>query len=327
MNHSSSIPALIAEAGSETRNTFALKESYLAWCRAKQRSEKTLQIKEHVLGRLAHDYPVLPTSTGQLSDFINSLRPVRKQNGAQLAGTTLHQRWRDLKAFYNYLHDIRDLETKIKWPNFTPQKDTPLPRIFTTEEVEQLVQRASRDTFQTFVIIRLILESGPRADEVATLRNTDIRESTIRVKGKVGAGGFSDRQVPIKPQMRDWLLRLAGESGPGPVFRDVSGRPMKSAGVTKRVKRVLDAVGLYATKLGAHTLRHTFATTFYRKTQDIVGLAFILGHVSKDGRPNIQTTRIYVTLAQSDMAAAYDKFEWEGLSQPPEQKALELVGA
>jgi len=44
-----------------------------------------------------------------------------------------------------------------------------------------------------------------------------------------------------------------------------------------------------------HTLRHTFATEFYRKTKDLETLRLILGH------SNIPTTQIYVTLANIDM--------------------------
>ncbi len=58
-----------------------------------------------------------------------------------------------------------------------------------------------------------------------------------------------------------------------------------------------------------------------------MGLAFILGHVSRSGVPNIKTTQIYVTLAGSDVAAAYGRFEWEGLAVPAEQGELELDAA
>jgi len=78
--------------------------------------------------------------------------------------------------------------------------------------------------------------------------------------------------------------------------------------------------------VGAHTLRHTFATKYYRDTRDLVGLSRILGHVRKDGGVNVQTTQIYITLAATDIAEAYDKFTFGDLPRPPIQGELPLEG-
>ncbi len=51
-----------------------------------------------------------------------------------------------------------------------------------------------------------------------------------------------------------------------------------------------------------HTLRHTFATQFYRQTKDIETLRKILGH------SDISTTQIYVTLANIDAENAMNEF-------------------
>lgn len=51
-----------------------------------------------------------------------------------------------------------------------------------------------------------------------------------------------------------------------------------------------------------HTLRHAFATEFYRQTKDIETLRKILGHV------DISTTQIYVTLANIDVENAMNRF-------------------
>lgn len=44
-----------------------------------------------------------------------------------------------------------------------------------------------------------------------------------------------------------------------------------------------------------HTLRHTFATDYYRQTKDIENLKRILGHT------DIKTTDIYITLSNIDV--------------------------
>ena len=52
-----------------------------------------------------------------------------------------------------------------------------------------------------------------------------------------------------------------------------------------------------------HTLRHTFATEFYRQTKDLETLRMILGH------SNILTTQIYVTLASIEVESAMNGFK------------------
>jgi integrase/recombinase XerD len=52
-----------------------------------------------------------------------------------------------------------------------------------------------------------------------------------------------------------------------------------------------------------HTLRHSFATEFYRQTKDLETLRIILGH------SNILTTQIYVTLVSEEVKAVMNKFK------------------
>ena len=55
--------------------------------------------------------------------------------------------------------------------------------------------------------------------------------------------------------------------------------------------------------ISPHTLRHTYATEFYRQTKDIETLRRILGH------SDISTTQIYVTLANIDVEKGMDEFK------------------
>lgn len=55
--------------------------------------------------------------------------------------------------------------------------------------------------------------------------------------------------------------------------------------------------------ISPHTLRHTFATEFYRQTKDIETLRRILGH------SDISTTTIYITLANIDVENGMKSFK------------------
>ncbi|MCX6384290.1 MAG: site-specific integrase [Actinobacteria bacterium] len=51
-----------------------------------------------------------------------------------------------------------------------------------------------------------------------------------------------------------------------------------------------------------HTLRHTYATQYYKQTKDIETLRRILGH------SDISTTQIYITLANIDVENGMNQF-------------------
>ena len=58
-------------------------------------------------------------------------------------------------------------------------------------------------------MVAVVLDTGIRLGEVASLTRVDIGTETLRVIGKVGS-----RIVPISRSVRDMLLLLAGDGQP-----------------------------------------------------------------------------------------------------------------
>jgi len=69
------------------------------------------------------------------------------------------------------------------------------------------------------------------------------------------------------------------------------------------VKRYAFKAGIKNKKVSPHTLRHSYATQFYKQTKDIETLRRILGHT------DIGTTTIYITLANTDVEEGMKSFE------------------
>lgn len=86
------------------------------------------------------------------------------------------------------------------------------------------------------------------------------------------------------------LLKYAKKNGisAGEIFRTRSGRGISRRQIWAEMKSLCRRAGVAASKVFPHNLRHLFATVFYKKNQDIVQLADLLGHSS------IETTRIYL---------------------------------
>jgi len=69
------------------------------------------------------------------------------------------------------------------------------------------------------------------------------------------------------------------------------------------VRRYALKAGIDNKKISPHTLRHSYATQYYKQTKDIETLRRILGH------SDISTTTIYITLANIDVENGMKSFK------------------
>ena len=141
----------------------------------------------------------------------------------------------------------------------------------------------------------LLLDTGLRVGEVAGLTLPDVGEYSLRVTGKVG-----DRQVPVSPWIREAILAIV-EGDLCWVSQCRPGRPLGRSGIQRAVRKVLRRAGLRGTKLGPHTLRHTFGTEYCRLGGNVRALQAIMGHERLD------TTMRYVHLAGQAVAEDHAK--------------------
>ena len=86
------------------------------------------------------------------------------------------------------------------------------------------------------------------------------------------------------------------------MFASSRGRKLAVRTVQSMIKNYTKRASINK-NISPHTLRHTFATNYYRKTKDLEGLRKLLGHA------DISTTQIYVTLANIDTENGMRQFE------------------
>ena len=108
----------------------------------------------------------------------------------------------------------------------------------------------------------LILDTGIRLTEVASVTKDNLGVDTLRVTGK-----RRQREVPISQELRILLNELGDDAHPWTSAR--SNRPLTRAGVQWAYRRIFGRVGIPG---GAHRLRHTFATQYLRNNGSIVHL-------------------------------------------------------
>lgn len=145
-------------------------------------------------------------------------------------------------------------------------------------------------------VLRLLADLGPRRAEICTLDLADLSTNrghrTLRYVGK----GSKQRERPIPAhaiEALDEYLEIRGDT-PGPLFvtlnggRGEYGRIDPKHGVWEVVRKIARLAGLpQAERLGAHSLRHSFATN---ALDHGVPLAFVQDAM---GHADPRTTRIY----------------------------------
>lgn len=148
-------------------------------------------------------------------------------------------------------------------------------------------------------IVLLMLDTGLRLSEVASLRRSDMRpDGTAKVTGK----GSRERIVPIGNAACRALVRHLRQANvadsDGAVFLARGGGPLSARGIQQVFNRLKRRAGIPG-RCSPHTLRHTFARAYLVNGGDVFTLQRILGHASLD------MAKRYVALADVDLVARH----------------------
>jgi integrase/recombinase XerC len=206
-----------------------------------------------------------------------------------------------------YLSGVRTLYRALQWAGaatlpavHAPQDPTPreerrpaLPKALYKKLLEYL---SEQELYRDLVLVRLMGEAGLRISEALGLKIADVHldERLLEVVGK----GNKRRSVPVSKSLAqalaDWLkLRTAQARSDyviinlGPKNQGGPLSPQHARLVLNKHYQTLDFPTRYS---GAHMLRHTAGTRFYKVSKDLHATARILGH------SNINTSAIYAKM-------------------------------
>jgi len=144
---------------------------------------------------------------------------------------------------------------------------------------------------------------GLRVSEITNLRPGSINLTSQRLRIVEGKGGV-DRDLIIPSALIDYLQAWKGikPKNTDYFFTTLEGKQLSKRYLCDMVKRYGKRAKIDKT-ISPHTLRHTFATQYYKQTKDIETLRRILGH------SDISTTQIYITLANIDVENGMSGFK------------------
>lgn len=154
---------------------------------------------------------------------------------------------------------------------------------------------AARD----YAIVVVLLDTGIRAAELCDLQVKDYESNTGRLTVRHGKGN-KRRTVYVGQSGRKHLWRYLvsreGVKSSEPLFTTRTGAALQRDQLLNMITAAAQRGGV--SHANVHKFRHTFAINFLRNGGNVLELQRLLGH------EKMETLRIYVELAQSDLAAA-----------------------
>ena len=192
-----------------------------------------------------------------------------------------------------------------------------LPVILEPEEAEKLLKIPNKRYLpgvRNRAIISIMLNMGLRVSEVSNLRPGDVNLTKNKLRIVQGKGNVDrDLAIPFytaellrawkdkKPAGTEYFFCIVKNKKEGK-FASKTGSKLSIRGIQVFVKRYGQRAGI-TKNISPHTLRHTYATQYYKQTKDIETLRRILGHA------DISTTTIYITLANIDVEIGMKSFK------------------
>ena len=172
-----------------------------------------------------------------------------------------------------------------------PRQRPTMPRVLSEKETQRLLMAATSERDRAVLVV--LLDTGLRVGELASLTRNNARPDGLTVNGKVG-----ERVVPISPGVYELLLRQGNERG----FLIGRRRPLSRSGIQGIVRACMRRAGYSPPKIGPHTLRHTFGVQYMVNGGDVASLQRILGHTK------IETTMLYVQMSNAMVAQQHLQF-------------------
>lgn len=217
--------------------------------------------------------------------------------------TSINVTVRSFNSFFSWLQANGYCNEHLKVKLLKQEKKV-IP-IYTDEDIKKLIHYKPKSFVarRAWTMAMLILDCGPRIDEVINLRREDVDLDNCQiviVKGK----GQKGRRIPFSMNVRSFLYKYIRDFMPEAsnlVFGTNQGTPVTHRNASADLQRIGAELKL-SDILRFHQLRHTFGTIYIRNGGEVAMLKNIMGHSS------ISTTMMYVHSNIQDLGKNFNDF-------------------
>jgi len=242
--------------------------------------------------KFTSDLPLDQYTPSLLRQFLNS---------QTVSSKTLLNYHVGLSALFNWLQSEELITTNPMRQVARPKPEKRLISPFTESDLRALFSIANKthDPDRTRALLFTLLDTGLRASELCAARilDLDLKNRRLKVMGK----GSKERSLPLSPKTAQSLWKILIPRPDDPIDRPLFLTQQQQPLTRDRLLKFLNSLGTRASvpDCHPHRFRHTFAVLYLRNGGDPFTLQLLLGHSDMD------TVRLYLTLAQSDLDARH----------------------
>jgi len=175
-----------------------------------------------------------------------------------------------------------------------------LPVVLSPEEVSRMIEAAPSLLHRT--ILMVLYATGMRRTELSLLKVADVDSKRMVIRIQQGKGS-RDRDVPMTPKLLEALRVYFRWKRPKVyLFPSSAGQrgidqPISDETVWYACRQAAKRAGIKKA-IGAHTLRHSFATALMEAGTDLRTIQLLMGHA------HLEHTTVYLHLSQRHLHAA-----------------------
>lgn len=246
----------------------------------------------------------MDVSTSDLRQWVAQL----SRNG--ISARSIKRKVAALNSFFRFLMKQHGLEQNPAADLVVARPKKALPSVIPAAQTKEVLDKApDPEDFRevrNHLIVEMLYETGMRASELATLKDSlvDTASGTVKVTGKrnkqriIPIGHRICEEINAYRQLRD--STMPKQSDPEDCFFvKHGGTSISYLTVLKAVHEALDG-NVTASKRTPHVLRHSFATDMLNNGADLNSVKELLGHQS------LETTQIYTHISLSDLKHNYE---------------------
>ena len=214
------------------------------------------------------------------------------------------------KRFFRFMSEEGELKENPTQNVTSPKVGKSLPRPISDSEARLLLEQPTKlstpEAKRDKAMLELLYASGMRVSELVALdvKDVDTEGGYVRCFGK----GGKERLIPVYPRaaasvaeyIKEARPKLAHGKDDSALFLNPRGERLTRQGFWQKIKEYAKTANL-DTKIGPHTLRHSFATHMLSGGADLRSVQEFLGHA------NISTTQVYTRLTSEHVRRSYDK--------------------
>ena len=245
----------------------------------------------------------------EITDIEELQMPVVKQYTQYLMkkglkGSSVNLYLKVIKAFvkYCYNEEYGGFNTDSKKISFVREEKPVLPT-FAVKDVKTMLDTCKGNNYRDIrdrTILTLFFDTGVRLSELLSIKESDIHEEYIMIRGK----NSKYRMLPITPMFKKALFRymrakdsyFEGKMIGEYLFLSCRGNKLTPSAINKMIKE--RGKHIEGVRVSPHTCRHFFAQQQIRMGTDIYTISRLLGH------ENISITQVYLnSLKDKDIVA------------------------